>query len=85
MFERIFVYNFLSLNINICCGCSKEPSHLDGSFMYTQHMFWLRNKKINIHITSMVKIKEMFELIFVYLCLSLSINICCGCSKEPSH
>ena len=30
----------------MCFGCSKEPSHLDGSFEYPQHMFWLRNKKI---------------------------------------
>ena len=35
----------LSINLNMCCGCSKEPSHLDGSFEYPQHMFWLRNKK----------------------------------------
>ena len=26
-------------------GSSKEPSHLDGSFEYPQHMFWMRNKK----------------------------------------
>ena len=31
----------------MCFGCSKEPSHRDGSFEYPQHMFWLRNKKIN--------------------------------------
>ena len=30
----------------MCFGCSKEPSHGDGSFEYPQHMFWLRNKKI---------------------------------------
>ena len=29
----------------MCFGCSKEPSHRDGSFEYPQHMFWLRNKK----------------------------------------
>ena len=29
---------------NICLGCSKEPSHRDGSFEYPQPMFWLRNK-----------------------------------------
>ena len=29
----------------MCFGCSKEPSHWDGSFEYLQHMFWLRNKK----------------------------------------
>ena len=26
-------------------GCSKEPSHWDGSFEYPQHMFWLRIEK----------------------------------------
>ena len=31
----------------MCFGCSKEPSHRDGSFEYPQHMFWLRNKKKN--------------------------------------
>ena len=31
----------------MCFGCSKEPSHQDGSFEYPQHMFWLRNKKNN--------------------------------------
>ena len=41
------VNNFLPISFNICFGCSKEPSHLDGSFEYPQHMFWLRNKKIN--------------------------------------
>ena len=30
----------------ICFGCSKEPSHWDGSFEHPQHVFWLRNKKI---------------------------------------
>ena len=38
---------FLPINLNICFGCSKEPSHWDGSFEYPQHMLWLRNKKIN--------------------------------------
>ena len=28
----------------MCFGCSKEPSHLDGSFEFPQPMFWLRNK-----------------------------------------
>ena len=38
---------FLPISFNICFGCSKEPSDWDGSFEYPQHMFWLRNKKIN--------------------------------------
>ena len=29
----------------MCFGCTKEPSHPEGSFEYPQHMFWLRNKK----------------------------------------
>ena len=38
---------FLSISLNMCFGCSKEPSYRDGSFEYPQHMFWLRNKKNN--------------------------------------
>ena len=35
---------FLYISLNMCFGCSKskELSHLDGSFEYSQHMFWLR-------------------------------------------
>ena len=36
---------FLPISLNICFGCSKEPSHRDSCFEYRQHMFWLRNKK----------------------------------------
>ena len=38
MFERKIVNFFLSINLNICFGCSKESSHRDGSFEYTQHV-----------------------------------------------
>ena len=34
---------FLSISLNICFGCSAEPSHRDSSFDYPQHMFWLKN------------------------------------------
>ena len=39
---------FLLISLNKCFGCSKEPSHQDGSLEHPQHMFWfwLRNKKI---------------------------------------
>ena len=47
----------LSSSFNICFGCSKEPSHWDGSFEYPQHMFWLRNKKINFWIHALKKNK----------------------------
>ena len=35
----------------MCFGCSKEPSHRDGSFEYPQHMFWLRKKNKNLFCT----------------------------------
>ena len=44
LFEHKIVNLFLFLNFNICFGCSKEPSHWDGSFEYPQPMFgwWIR-------------------------------------------
>ena len=39
--QRKLLNIFLPLNLNIYFGCSKEPSHWDGSFEYPQHMFWL--------------------------------------------
>ena len=36
------------------CGCSKEPSHRDGSFEYPQHMFWLRNKNNNYLLRTLI-------------------------------
>ena len=44
-FQNKNVNIFIPISLNICFGCSKEPSHLDGSFEYPQHMFWLENKK----------------------------------------
>ena len=35
---------FLPISFNMCFGCTKERY---GSLEYPQHMFWLRNKKIN--------------------------------------
>ena len=45
-FQRKIVNIFFPTAFSICFGCSKEPSHRDGSFEYHQIMFWLRNKKI---------------------------------------
>ena len=47
-FERKIAIIFLSISLNMCFGCSKEPSHRDGSFEYPQHMFWLRSKEKNL-------------------------------------
>ena len=38
----------------MCFGCSKEPSHRDGSFEYPQHMFWMRNKENNFPIHTLI-------------------------------
>ena len=38
----------------MCFGCSKEPSHGDGSFEYPQHTFLLRNKKNNFQLRTLI-------------------------------
>ena len=54
IFERKIVIIFLSISLNMCFGCSKEPSHRDGSFEYPQYMFWLRNKKNNFQLHTLI-------------------------------
>ena len=44
---------------------TKEPSHLDSSFEYPQHMFWLRNKKINFLVHTL-KPDMGFSLIWIF-------------------
>ena len=36
---------FLSISLDICFGCSKEPSHGDGSFEYAQHTLYVLVEK----------------------------------------
>ena len=38
----------------MCFGHLKEPSRRDGSFEYPQHMFWLRNKKNNFLLRTLI-------------------------------
>ena len=45
---------FLSISLNMCFECSQELSHRDGSFEYQQHMFWLRNKKYNFQLRTLI-------------------------------
>ena len=45
---------FSCISLNMGFGCSKEPSHRDGSFEYPQHMFWLRNKKNNFQVCTLI-------------------------------
>ena len=56
IFERKNVNIFLPISFNICFGCLKEPSYWDGSFVYPQHMFWLRNKKISFWYAPFTKV-----------------------------
>ena len=47
---------FLPINLNMCFGCSKEPSHGDDSFEYPLHMFWLKNKKFIFNYTPLSEV-----------------------------
>ena len=51
---RKIVIIFLPLNLNMCFGCSKEPSHRDGSFEYPQHMFWMINEENSFPIHTLI-------------------------------
>ena len=52
---RKIVIIFLSISLNVCFGCSKEPSHRDGSFEYPlKHMFWLRSKNNNFLVRTLI-------------------------------
>ena len=47
----------------MCFGCSKEPSHQDGSFEYAQHiMFWMINKENNFHLSTLIWGPDIFFL-----------------------
>ena len=73
-FERKIANIFLSIAFNMCFGCSEEPSHRDGSFEYPQHMFWLRNKKINFQLCTLVWGPDMCMML-----LHLHVNLKCYC------
>ena len=38
----------------MCYGCSKEPSNRDASFEYPQYMLWLKNKKNNLQLRTLI-------------------------------
>ena len=63
----IFSYIYL----NICLGCSKEPSHRDGSFEYPQHMFWLRTKKIYSELGPYIRKPGTYNLLTEYATATL--------------
>ena len=53
---------FLFLNQIICCGCSKELSHRDGSFEYQKHMFKLMGKKI----ITILLLKNLLHWLYIF-------------------
>ena len=60
---------FLSISLNMCFGCSKEPSHGDRSFEYPQHTFWFGNKKNNFHLRTLIWGADL-NLLICLSCLS---------------
>ena len=52
--EHKIVIIFLPINLNMCFGCSKEPSHLGSSFEYPQHMFWMKNTENSFPICTLI-------------------------------
>ena len=91
IFQRKIVNNFLSISLNISFGCSKEPSLSDGSSEYPQHMFWFINRK-NVFSTThsylessfyhRSRLVHFFQRKILNVFLSISFNICFGCSKN---
>ena len=72
--ERKIVIILLSINLNMCCGCSKEP-YRDGSFEHPQHMFWLRIMKINLEFLPLIWRSEIGVII---VCNMNLIDLCCA-------
>ena len=65
---------FLLIIFSIYFGCSKEPSHWDGSFEYPQHILWLRSKKIIflLHTLLLIYVNVISSLAFtIYTCFEL--------------
>ena len=42
----------------MCFECSRELSHRDGSSEYPQHTFWLRNKKNNFQLHTLIWVPD---------------------------
>ena len=74
-FERKIAIIFLSISLNLCFGCLKEPSYRDGSFEYRQHMFWLRNKNDNFLLRTLIwRPGSRQNYLFIYVNTPLSFD-----------
>ena len=65
--EKCIIKKKLFLHQNICCGCSKEPSHRDGSFENPKHMLHLMVKKV---------LSFLRSIIILYLELQILTHLC---------
>ena len=54
---------FLSISFNKIIRSSKEPSDWDDYFEYPQHMFWLRNKKIIVLVSTFNQMHVLWHLV----------------------
>ena len=91
-FQRKIVNIFLPINFNIGFGCSKEPSHWDGSFEYPQHIFWLRNKKKHnfryaLYLTKVLQVNVYSKgsLCFESICLAVYYKMALFSWHEPFY
>ena len=50
----------------MCFGCSKEPSHRNGSFEYPQHMFLLGNKESSFQLRTLIWGPVDFGILWPY-------------------
>ena len=83
LFKRKIVIIFLPINLNMCFGCSKEPSPWDGSFEYPQHMVCLRTEKNYFQLRTLIWRPELWYILFTkhiigipFVYETFSMNIC---------
>ena len=69
-FQDTIVNIFLSISFNMCFGCSKETSHRQGSFEHPQHRFWMRNKKNNFQICSLLRPVSHMRISILTTCMN---------------
>ena len=57
------------IRVNTCFGCSKELYHRDGCFEYTPNSFWLRNRKNNFLLRTLICGNDELPLLTCISCV----------------
>ena len=60
----------LYICLNMCFGCTKEPSYRDGSFECSQQRFWLEIRKIMFSYALLSEKKKTFFFAFPWVVTS---------------